>query len=123
MDCDERADTVRELQEAFNRADDVSPDPDQPLHVLLSDLALLPGWEPSPARALLRFTDWPGTRPDFWIDIAVLNRESAPPRSSSEQYVLGEPWRQFSFSFPWPIEPCTATHAVQMWLNRFTEQT
>jgi hypothetical protein len=119
MDAESRQAIVAELGAAFGGAQDVSPSPDQPLHVLLRAVRLLPPWQPSPARALAKFEGWPQSRPLFWIDRAVVNVQGQPPQSNSEQLVLGESWRQFSFNFPWPSDPPTATHAIQLWLNRF----
>jgi hypothetical protein len=113
---------VDELAAAFGSARDVTPGPDQPLHVLLESVPILEPWTPRRARALVQFTNWPDQRPQFWIDIAVRSSLGGPPVSSSEQYVLGEAWRQFSFQFEWPAAPATPTRAVQLWLNRFREQ-
>jgi hypothetical protein len=104
MDAASREDIVAELAGAFEEAVDVTPDSDQPLHVMLPRVPLSPPW-PSPARAIVRFVNWPDARPDFWI----------------EQLVLGSSWRQFSFAFPWPPPLATATRAVLSWLNRFRE--
>lgn len=120
MDEATRKAIVDELAESFGGATDVTPAPDQPLHVLLPTVGLLPPW-PSPAQALVRFVNWPETRPDFWIDIGVKTAAGEPPRSSSEQYVVGGAWRQFSYAFDWPQQPVTETRAVQLWLSRFRE--
>src|SRR5690242_809639 len=92
---------VDELAASFGAAEDVTPEPGQPLHVLLPSVPILYPWTPQRARALLRFTAWPEERPEFWIDLRVVNANGQPPRSSSEQYMLGEGWRQFSFQVPW----------------------
>jgi hypothetical protein len=120
MDQSQREAIVLELSESFGAAVDVTPAPEQPLHVLMPEVPLLSPW-PSPSRALIRFVNWPATRPDFWIDMKSVNGAGEPPRSSSEQLVMGESWRQFSYSFAWPQGPATATRAVQLWLNRFRE--
>jgi hypothetical protein len=119
MDAAERQAIVDELGAAFGCAEDVSPAPDQDLHVLLPELPVLHPWQPSPTRALLRSTNWPAQRPDFWIDLELVNNEGQPPASNSEVYVLGETWRGFSFQFPWSGQE-SATRAVQKWLNRFS---
>lgn len=126
MHAEQRQAIVANLAAAFGAAEDVTPAPDQPLHVLLPRVKLLPPWRPSPSAALLRFEAWPGARPEFWIDIAVVNGAGQPPRSSGPQTVLGRAWRQFSYSFPWPPapgEPCTPARAAEMWLTRFREGT
>lgn len=120
MDAAERKWIIEELASAFGEAVDVTPSPDQPLHVLLPNVPLSPPW-PSPAQALVRFVNWPDVRPEFWIDMAVVTSQSEPPRSSSEQLVVGGSWRQFSYAFTWPQQPTTATRAVLLWLNRFRE--
>jgi hypothetical protein len=120
MDQSQREEIVLELAESFGAAVDVTPAADQPLHVLLPRVPLLPPW-PSPSRALIRFVNWPAARPDFWIDMKTATVAGEPPRSSSEQLVIGESWRQFSYSFGWPQGSATATRAVQLWLNRFRE--
>ena len=126
MDAGQRKAIVAELAAAFGAAEDVTPAPDQSLHVVLPRAQLPPPWRPSAAAALLRFQAWPGTRPEFWIDMAVVNRNNEPPRSSSPQTILGRTWRQFSYSFAWPPAPghlLTPTRAVEMWLARFREGT
>lgn len=120
MEASERKQIVEELASAFGEAVDVTPSVDQPLHVLLPRVPLSPPW-PSPVRALVRFVNWPEVRPEFWIDINVLTSSGEPPRSSSEQLVVGGSWRQFSYAFTWPQSPATATRAVLLWLNRFRE--
>jgi len=126
MDDAARKAIVDELGASFGEAIDKTPADGQAAHVLLPALALLPPWT-SPARALVRFTgDWPVQRPDFFIDVKVVDKEGTPPRNnggspSTETLVLGEAWRQFSFQFPWPQNPKTATRAVQLWLNRFRD--
>ena len=122
MNADERETIVAALAVAFGPAEDVSPAPDQPRHVLVH-AAELPGPWTSPARALLRFTDWPKTRPEFFIDRSVVNAAGDPPRSSSEQAILGGSWRQFSFGFPCAEDGADPVRAVQLWLTRFSEPT
>lgn len=121
MDTPERERIVRELRTAFGSAKDVSPDASQPLHVLLGRVRLPPPWTPCPARALARFHGWPSQRPDLFVDSNVVNASGEPPYSNSEQYVLGETWRQFSFQFGWPAGDGSAASAVQLWLTRFKE--
>ncbi len=123
MTPDARQAIVQELAAAFGGAEDVSPDAQQPLHVRLTGLQFMAPWHPSPAEALLRFGGWPDVRPDFWIDPAVVNASGQPPRNPTDEYILGRVWRRFSFGFPWPAEPRTATRAVQLWLTRFREPT
>lgn len=123
MNAELRKQIVNDLSEAFGGAKDVTPGDGQPLHVLLHALRVPPPWKPSTTRGLLKFEGWPSTRPQFWIDIAVVNANGEAPRSNSSQLVLGESWRQFSFNFTWPTDPPTATHAVLRWLTRFRETT
>lgn len=120
MEASERKQIIEELTSAFGEAVDVTPSSGQPLHVLLPKIPLSPPW-PSPTRALVRFVNWPEVRPEFWIDMTVVTSSGAPPRSSSEQLVVGGSWRQFSYAFAWPQSPTTATRAVLLWLNRFRE--
>jgi hypothetical protein len=119
MPTESRAAIVAELRQAFGEARDVTPGPDQPLHVLLPRLPLLPPWRPSKIRALLRFGSWPAGRPDFFIEPVVVNAQGAPPRNPYDHYILGETWRSFSFQFAWPAGDGSATQAVLQWLNRF----
>lgn len=113
---------VVELRQSFREARDVTPEGGQPLYVLLPAVDLAGPWHPSPARILLRFPGWPDQRPDFFIDHAVVNAVGEPPRSNSDQLVLGETWRQFSYGFAWPPASApTATKAVLAWLARFRE--
>jgi hypothetical protein len=121
MDNEERKQILAALAETFGEAKDVTPAEAQPLHVLLPNLRVQPPWGPSPTRGLVKFEGWPNQRPQFWIDMAVVNPQGTPPRSNTPQLILGETWRQFSFSFPWPVEPVTAIHAVLKWLTRFRE--
>lgn len=113
----ERAATVAALRRAFGAARDVAVNEDQPLAVLLGRLRLPAPWT-SPGQALVRFADWPGNRPEFFIDPGVTNEKGEPPRSSSEVAVLGRTWRQFSFSFTWDGSP-DPVKAVELWLTRF----
>jgi hypothetical protein len=121
MDPAARAAIVVELGAAFGGAKDVSAGTDAPLHVLLPTLTLQPPWT-SPARALLRFETWPTARPDFWVDMSVVNASGAAPRSDRTDLVLGQQWRGFSFNVPW-VGTETPTEAVQKWLVRFREDT
>lgn len=121
MDAEERKKITDELGAAFGGAEDVTPAEDQPLHVLLPRLRLQPPWK-SPCRALLRFRNWPNERPDFWVDMDVVNGSGEPPRSPREDCVLGESWRGFSFNVPWDGSE-SPTLALQKWLVRFREAT
>lgn len=123
MDAEARKQVVSELAEGFGEARDVTPDPGQPLYVLLSDLRLPSPWKPHSTRALVKFENWPSQRPLFWVDMALVNGDGQPPRSNSAQLALGETWRQFSFNFAWPVDPLTPMHAVLKWLTRFRETT
>jgi hypothetical protein len=118
----EREPMVTALAEAFGQVTDVTPDDDQPLHVVIGALLLPTPWT-SPARALARFTNWPRERPEFWVDTEVFNESGQPPRSSSSQSVLGASWRQFSFAFPWAEERADPVRAIQLWVTRFSEAT
>jgi hypothetical protein len=121
MDAPARKRIVKELGAAFGGAEDVTPDESQPLHVLLPKLTLQPPWT-SPTRALVRFTNWPTLRPEFWVDLSVANAAGDPPRSDRMDLVVGESWRGFSFNVPWNSTE-TATTAIQKWLVRFREDT
>jgi hypothetical protein len=122
MDAADRERLVEVLGTAFGLAEDRTPAPDQPPHILLPELELPEPWQPSPARALTIWAGWPGERPTFLIDQAVLGRDGQPPRSHHENLALGEPWRGFSFSFEWDgsSDPVLA---VQMWMERFVVET
>lgn len=119
MDPETRVKIVVELGGAFGGAEDVTADQNQPLHVLLTNLTLLHPWT-SPTRGLVRFTNWPTQKPDFWVDLNVVNTLGNPPRNPRIDLVLGGSWRGFSFDFPWTGTE-TATLAVQKWLIRFRE--
>jgi hypothetical protein len=121
MDSGEREATLARLRTAFSAAEDVTLGEGQPLHVLLPEVELPDPWSPSPTRALVVFASWPDVRPLFFIDEAVVGSTGAPPRSNSCQYVLGEPWRAFSFAFSWAGND--PVRAVQLWINRFAEAT
>ena len=54
-----REEIVAKLGVAFGGARDVTPDPGQPLHVVLDALELPSGWEPNPTRALTVWDAWP----------------------------------------------------------------
>ncbi len=112
------AELIARLEQAFGRARDVTPGPDQALHVLMEEVALPEAWKPSPTRALVIWDSWPGARPRFLIDEQVRGESGEPPRSNDLVYVLGEAWRQFSFSFPWAGDDPVI--AVQRWLERFS---
>ncbi len=111
---------VERLARAFGAASDVTPAPDQPLHVLIPELCLPEPWTPSRARVLTIWVGWPGTRPQFLIDQKVVGENGEPPRSNSLEYHLGEPWRQFSYGFPWSGDD--PVRAVQMWMTRFVTE-
>ncbi len=111
---------VERLVRAFGAASDVTPAVGQPLHVVMPALALPEPWTPSPARALTIWVGWPGARPKFYIDQQVVGERGEPPRSNSLEYHLGEPWRQFSYSFPWVGDD--PVRAVQMWMTRFVRE-
>jgi hypothetical protein len=111
---------VMALARAFGGAEDVTPAPGQPLHVLLPRLELPPPWSPSPTRALTIWRNWPAERPDFFIDMAVVGEAGEPPRSHNEAYQLGESWRGFSFDFAWHGDDPVL--AVQLWLTRFVAE-
>jgi hypothetical protein len=119
---DERAAIVVALSEAFGPATDVSPDPEQPLHVALAALALPAPWTRL-TKALLRFAGWPDTRPDFFIAANVVNAAGEAPRSHTDEIVLGASWRRFSYTFPWDPANADPVRAVQLWLGRFREAT
>jgi hypothetical protein len=119
---EERAAIVAALSGSFGPAIDVTPADDQPLHVLLKALALSQPWT-SRTRALLRFVGWPETRPDFFIEPTVVNGAGEPPRSHSDEVVLGASWRRFSYAFPWEAPGADPVRAVQLWLGRFREAT
>jgi hypothetical protein len=119
---EERATIMVALTDAFGSVTDVTPADGQPLHALIHELSLPAPWT-SPARALARFTNWPRERPEFLIDVAVVNAAGAPPRSSSLQTVLGAAWRQYSFSFPWSEEGAEPVRAILLWLTRLSEPT
>lgn len=122
MTGQERAAIVVALSAAFGPAIDLSPGDDQPLHVLLKALALPTPWT-SLTRALIRFAGWPEIRPDFFIEASVVNGEGQPPRSHSDEFVLGTNWRRFSYAFAWDPSDPDPVRAVQLWLGRFREST
>lgn len=114
----DRDDLVARLKLAFGNAVDVTPSDEQPLHVLLPELALPEPWQPSPARVLTIWSNWPTERPQFVIDESVVGENGEPPRSHNPIYALGETWRAFSFAFPW--SSTDPVRAVQLWMARFT---
>lgn len=118
MDAEQRAAIVTDLGAAFGAAEDVTQDEAQPLHILLPQLDLPKPWGPSPSRALTVWAGWPGERPRFLIDHGVVGANGEPPRSNDSVYLLGEPWRQFSFTFAWAGQ--NPVVAIQLWLERFT---
>jgi hypothetical protein len=120
MERPERERIVGELARAFGAATDVTPTPGQPLHVLLSVLELPAPWQPSPARALTTWADWPAQRPLFFIDQAVAGESGDRPRSHGLVYQLGEPWVAFSFAFGWSGQD--PVRAVQLWMTRFVAE-
>lgn len=120
MEDADRDEIVSNLGQAFGRAEDVTPAPGQPLHVLLPELDLPDPWMPSPTRALAIFANWPSERPQFVIDEAVVGEDGEPPRSHSQAYHLGGSWRAFSFTFPWSCSD--PVRAVQLWMTRFVKE-
>jgi hypothetical protein len=117
MDALERESVVEQLSRAFGDARDVTPADSQPLHVLLAKLELPEPWRPSPTRALTVWQGWPGERPVFVVDESVVGEGREPPRSNNLVYLLGESWRQFSFSFASSGDD--PVRAVQLWMSRF----
>jgi hypothetical protein len=118
---EERAATIAALS-SFGPALDVTPRDDQPLHALLKTVALPKPWS-ARTQALIRFAGWPATRPDFFIETSVVNSLGQPPRSHSDEVVLGAIWRRFSYSFGWDASAPDPVRAVQLWLGRFREST
>ncbi len=116
----ESAEIIGKLERAFGAAIDVTPDPGQPLHVLLPEVELPDPWRPSPARALTIWANWPSERPQFMIDERVVGESGEPPRSNSLAYHLGESWRAFSFRYVW--SGGDPARAVQLWLTRFVKE-
>ncbi len=120
MDAAEADAILARLAGAFGAVENRTPGDDQPLHVLLAALELPEPWTPSPARALTIWQGWPAARPRFVLDERVVGETDAPPRSSELVYLLGEGWREFSFSFPWSGDD--PVHAIQRWLTRFVSE-
>ena len=121
MDAAERKEIVARLDRAFGGAEDASPSATHDLHVLLPALELPPPWSPSPTRALAIFTNWPNTRPLFYIDREVVGANGQPPQSNHEAYHLDEAWRGFSWTErPFHGDP---VRAIQLWINRFVQET
>jgi len=108
------------LAAAFGGAEDVTPAPGQPLHVLLGQIELPEPWTPSPTRALTVWRNWPAERPQFVIDQSVQGEQGEPPRSSELVYLLGESWRSFSFGFTWSGQD--SVRAIQLWMTRFVAE-
>jgi hypothetical protein len=120
MDARARAEIVSALATAFRDAQDVTPSPEQPLHVVLTRLELPEPWKPSPTRALTIWRDWPSERPEFAIEEDVVGETDEPALKSSTVLHLGETWRAPSFTFPW--KGSDPVIAVQLWLGRFLLQ-
>jgi hypothetical protein len=120
MEQAERERIVAKLAAAFGAAADVTPAPGQPLHALLGALELPEPWQPTPTRALTTWAGWPGQRPQFFIDQAVVDESGGRPRSHSLVYQLGETWTQFSFAFAWAGQD--PVRAVQYWMTRFVQE-
>jgi hypothetical protein len=116
MEARQREAIVEQLSRAFGDAYDVTPADGQPLYVLFAKLELPEPWRPSPTRALTVWQGWPGERPRFVVDESVVGEGGEPPRSSSLTFLLGESWREFSFSFPWGGDD--PVRAVQLWMSR-----
>jgi hypothetical protein len=119
MDAEARERIVESLRTAFGAAEDVTPRPQQALHVLLPEVQLPAPWTPSPTRALTVWGNWPAERPLFALDPSVRGEAGDPPRSYNDLYLLDTAWRGFSFSFPWngTDDP---VRVVQLWLTRFS---
>ena len=109
------------LAAAFGTAEDLTPAPDQPPHILLPRLELPALWTPSPTRALTIWGAWPEQRPEFLVDPSLVGETGEAPQSSSAVLRLGETWREFSFSFAWKGDD--PVRVVQLWLHRFIENT
>jgi hypothetical protein len=122
LNLEERKAIVAALRKAFGAMKDVTPGDGQPLHVLFEAIVLPNPWT-SPTRALARFVNWPNDRPEFFVDMSVVNAAGEAPRSNSTQTVLGTSWRQFSFSFPWSKDDPDPVRAIQLWITRFSETT
>lgn len=118
MDQAEAAELINQIEQAFGPARDVTPAPGQALHLLMEEVDLPDAWSPNPTRALVIWEGWPAERPRFLVDEQLRGEGGEPPRSNDLIYVLGEGWRQFSFSFPWVGEDPVI--AVQKWLERFS---
>jgi hypothetical protein len=115
----DREELTSRLAEAFEKAVDVTPVPEgTPPHILLPTVALPPPWQPSPTRVLTVWADWPTTRPALYVDEQVVGEGGEPPRSNSANYLLGQTWRGFSYTFSWVGDD--PVRAVQLWLGRFT---
>lgn len=120
MDATQRETIVAQLATAFGSAQDITPADGQPLHVLLPTLELPAPWAPSTTRALTVWEGWPNERPRFVVDDHVVGNGGEPPRSSEPVYLIGQTWRQFSFSFDWKGDD--PVHAIQRWLTRFVKE-
>lgn len=121
MDDGERREIVRKLDRAFGGAEDASPSATHDLHVLFASLELPPPWQPSPTRALAIFTNWPHQRPLFYVERSVIGATGEPPRSNHDAYHLDESWRGFSWTeLPSHGDP---VRAIQLWINRFVQET
>jgi len=117
MDPASRKRLVAQLARAFGRASDVSPAPEQPLHVLLGAVELPSPWSPSPTPMLTIWPNWPAERPKLLVPQDLVGEGGEPPRSSSEAYHLGQAWNAFSFAFAW--SGSDPIRAIQLWLTRF----
>jgi hypothetical protein len=123
MDAALRKEIVAKLDRAFGGAEDASPSPDAPLHVLFTALELPPPWKPSPARALAIFpANWPtDPRPAFYVDHSVVGQAGGPPRNPHDYYALDVTWRGFSWNAAWQGDD--PVRAIQLWINRFVTET
>ncbi len=115
-----REEIVAKLGAAFGGARDVTPAEGQPLHVLLEPVELPSNWTPSSTRALTVWSDWPNSRPAFYIDQTVRGPDGQPPKNPSATYLIGETWHAFSFGFDWKGDDPVL--AVQRWLTRFDKE-
>jgi hypothetical protein len=120
VNADQRAGVVSRLAVAFGAATDATPADGQAPHILLPTIQLPEPWHPSSVSALTVWENWPGVRPQFVIDEAVVGEGGSPPRSHYAVYLLGRTWRGFSFNFVWSGDD--PVRAIQLWLHRFSAE-